>query len=193
VTKSFDHGSPQPDDRTARAARVLAALRDLWGDEPPPGEDPDLAWLVDALAIDDAHGRESGCVVRSDEMTLTTLAQWLSTPQFTDEDSAAWDFDPTTDLMSFDDRGRTVLGLGPTGVRLERALLDVHPHDRDHVEGALRSAAATGEHFRITLRGRSPEGRWLWRTSTGRRIVDADGQVRVVGFVTVHRDRVPVE
>lgn len=193
MTKSFDHGSSQGDERTVRAGRVLAALRDLWGDEPPPGENADLAWLVDALAIDDAHGRQDGCLVRSDEISLATLAQWLTTPQFSDEDSGAWDFDPETDLMGFDHQGASVLGLAPTAVRLERAMLDVHPHDRDHVETALRRAAGTGEHFRVTLRGRSPDGKWLWRTSTGRRLISPDGTVRVVGFVTVHRDRVAVD
>lgn len=194
MTERNDRGSLQHgDERTARAARVLAVLKDLWGDEPPPGEDADLAWLVDALAIDDAHGREDGYVVRSDTITLTSLAQWLTTPQFSDENSGVWQYDPVTERMSFDHVASAALGLSRSNVGLARAMLDVHPGDRDRVEGGLRRAAATGEHFRVTLRGRSPQGDWVWRTSTGRRLVADDGAVQVIGFVTVHQQAVRVD
>lgn len=194
MTESFDRAPhPRGDERTARAARVLAVLKDLWGDEPPPGEDSDLAWLVDALAIDDAHGREDGYVVRSDTITLTSLAQWLTTPQFSDENSGAWQYDPASERMTFDQAASEALGLSRGSVGLARAMLDVHPSDRDRVEQSLRRAAATGEHFRVTLRGRSPAGDWLWRTSTGRQLRTADGSVVVVGFVTVHQQPVPVD
>ncbi|WP_432561019.1 PAS domain-containing protein [Kineococcus sp. SYSU DK003] len=190
---SFDQGSSEHGDaRSARAARVLAVLKNLWGDEPPPGADPDLAWLVDALAVDDAQGREDGYLVRGDDISLTSLANWLTAPQFSDEDSGAWQFDPATGLMSLDEQAGQVLGLSQR-VGVERALLDVHPDDRADVERTLRRTAETGEHFRVTLRGRSPEGDWVWRTGTGRRLVGADGGVVVVGFVTVHRPRVPVD
>lgn len=194
MTESFDRGSHQRgDERTARAARVLAVLKDLWGDAPPPGEDADLAWLVDALAIDDAQGREGGYVVRSDAITLTSLAQWLTTPQFSEENSGVWQYDPVSEQMSFDQAASEVLGLSRSSVGLARALLDVHPSDRARVEQSLRRAAATGEHFRVTLRGRSPAGDWLWRTSTGRQLTTADGAVLVVGFVTVHQQAVTVD
>lgn len=186
----------QPDqrgeDRMVRARRVLAALKHLWGDEPPPGEESDLAWLVDALAVDDAHGREDGYVVRSDSITLTSLAQWLTAPQFPDEHTGAWQYDARTGRVCFDDQARTVLGIAGQATNVERVLLDVHPTDRAHVEESLHRAATIGEHFRVTFRARSPLGDWHWRTSTGRRVETAEGGV-VLGFVTVHQRPVEVE
>lgn len=188
MTQPYQRG----EERTARAGRVLAALKHLWGDEPPPGEDSDLAWIVDALAIDDAHGREDGYVVRSDAITLTSLAQWLTAPQFPDEHTGAWQYDAATGRVCFDDQARAVLGISGPVTSVERVLLDVHPTDRAHVEESLRRAAETGEHFRATFRARSPSGDWHWRTGTGRRVDTGSGGV-VLGFVTVHQRPVGVE
>ena len=187
MTQPYQRG----EDRTARAVRVLAGLKQLWGDEPPPGEDSDLAWLVDALAIDDAHGREDGFVVRSDAITLTSLAQWLTAPQFPDEHTGAWQYEADTGRVCFDEQAQRVLGIPGSATSVERMLLDVHPSDRDHVQVSLHRAATTGEHFRVTFRARSPLGDWHWRTSTGRRVQTATGGV-VLGFVTVHQRPVDV-
>lgn len=173
------------EERPARAVRVLTALKHLWGDEPPPGEDSELAWIVDALAVDDAHGREDGYVVRSDAITLTSMAQWLTSPQFPDEHTGAWHYDAATDRVRFDDQARAVLGISAAATSLQRVLLDVHPSDRAPVQEALRRSAETGEPFRATFRARSPSGGWHWRTGTGRRVQTDTGGV-VIGFVTVH-------
>ncbi|WP_432513180.1 PAS domain-containing protein [Kineococcus sp. SYSU DK001] len=189
-----DHGAGRGEDgRTARAARVLAVLRDLWGDEPPPGQDPELAWLVDALAVDDAHGRENGYVVRGDAITVTSLAHWLTSPQFPDEQTGAWQWDSATGRVQLDELASRVLGVGRGPVGFERLALDVHPGDRAQVEQAVRRAATTGEPFRVTFRGRSPQGEWLWRTSAGRRVSATGAGVVLVGFVTVHQQVLPVE
>lgn len=180
-------GPSDREDRSRRAERVLAVLRDLWGDEPPPGPDPELAWIVDALAIDDAHGREAGLVVHSDAIALSSLSDWLGTPQFADEQTGAWQLDTATGRVVVDERGSEVLGVGRQSVGSERLMLDVHPADRPNVERAFDRAAAVGTPFRVTYRGRSPLGEWLWRTSTGRRLTVGPAGAVLVGFTTVHR------
>ncbi|MEZ0491025.1 PAS domain-containing protein [Kineococcus sp. TBRC 1896] len=179
-------GSSDQGGRSLRARRVLAVLRDLWGDEPPPGPDPELAWLVDALAVDDAHGREDGLVVHGDGVALSSLADWLGAPRFAEEHTGAWQFDTASGRVLLDEEGSRVLGVGREAVGGERLMLDVHPVDRANVERVFERAAAAGTAFRVTYRGRSPLGEWLWRTSTGRRVsVGPEGAV-LVGFTTVH-------
>jgi PAS domain-containing protein len=174
------------EDRSLRAQRVLAVLRDLWGDERPPGQDPELAWIVDALAVDDAHGREDGFVVHSDGLALTSLADWLGAPLSADEQTGAWQLDTATGRVVVHERGSAVLGVGRQSVGVERLMLDVHPADRAQVQRAFDRAVADGTPFRVTYRGRSPLGEWLWRTSTGRRLTSGPAGAVLVGFTTVH-------
>ena len=63
-----------------RAAIVRAGLRRLWGEELPPGIEPVLKVLVDAVALDDEHGVGEDLVVQSDALTLSTLASLLRSP-----------------------------------------------------------------------------------------------------------------
>ena len=186
MTGPFDRGDP-----SRRAERVLAVLRELWGDEPPPGPDPDLAWLVDALAVDDAHGREEGLVVHSDAIALSSLADWIGAPHVADEHTAAWQLDTATGRVLLDEEGGRVLGVGREAVGVERLMLDVHPADRANVERAFERAASAGTPFRVTYRGRSPLGEWLWRTSTGRRLAAGPPGAVLVGFTTVHPPGAP--
>ena len=60
-----------------RAAIVRAGLRRLWGEELPPGIEPVLKVLVDAVALDDEHGVRADLVVQSDGLTLDTLTALL--------------------------------------------------------------------------------------------------------------------
>lgn len=64
--------------RLRRAEAVRAGLREMWGDEPPPGPDHDLTELVDGLALDDDLGRRHGLLVQGDGLTLTTLATLIA-------------------------------------------------------------------------------------------------------------------
>ncbi|WP_432509990.1 PAS domain-containing protein [Kineococcus sp. SYSU DK001] len=62
-----------------RAEQVRADLEGLWGDEPPPGPDPELTSLVDALALDDDHGRRAGLLVQGDAIPFHVLVRLLLT------------------------------------------------------------------------------------------------------------------
>jgi hypothetical protein len=67
-------------DLAVRAALVHSGLRRLWGDEPPPAPDPELALLTDAVSLDDEAGIRSGLVVQSDALSVECLARLVSAP-----------------------------------------------------------------------------------------------------------------
>lgn len=62
-----------------RAERVLAEMHELWGDEMPPGPDPETTALVDTLAIDDDRGRRQGLLVQGDAVPFHLLTRLMST------------------------------------------------------------------------------------------------------------------
>lgn len=63
--------------RQRRAEAVRAAVREIWGDELPPSQDPELTALIDALSTDDDLGRRRGLVVQADGLTVTALRALL--------------------------------------------------------------------------------------------------------------------
>ena len=64
--------------RLRRAEAVRGGLREMWGDEPPPGPDHDLTEVIDGLALDDDLGRRHGLVVQADGLTLSTVQTLLA-------------------------------------------------------------------------------------------------------------------
>lgn len=58
-----------------RAEQVRLLLDGLWGDSAPPGRDPRLTVLVDALTGDDENGRAGQVVVRGDDLTYRQLVE----------------------------------------------------------------------------------------------------------------------
>lgn len=62
-----------------RAEVVRTDLEALWGNEPPPGPDPQITSLVDSLALDDDHGRRSGLLVQGDAIPFHLLVRLLIT------------------------------------------------------------------------------------------------------------------
>ncbi|WP_328294015.1 PAS domain-containing protein [Kineococcus sp. NBC_00420] len=62
-----------------RAEQVRADLEALWGDDLPPGPDPRTTELVDALALDDDHGRTAGLLVQGDAIPFHLLVRLLAT------------------------------------------------------------------------------------------------------------------
>jgi PAS domain-containing protein len=62
-----------------RAEQVRSDLQALWGDGPPPGPDARTTELVDALALDDDHGRRNGLLVQGDAIPFHLLVRLLST------------------------------------------------------------------------------------------------------------------
>ena len=70
----MSHGLDLEHQRRLRAERVLDTLRLLWGEDPPPGPDPHLTALIDAVAADDAHGAEDRLVCQGDGVDVRTVA-----------------------------------------------------------------------------------------------------------------------
>ena len=60
-----------------RAEQVRADLTALWGDDVPPGPDPQITALVDSLALDDEHGRRHGLVVQGDAVPFHVVVRLL--------------------------------------------------------------------------------------------------------------------
>ncbi|GAB3469236.1 PAS domain-containing protein [Kineococcus endophyticus] len=65
------------DDQRRRAERVMHLLQQLWGDDLPPGPEPELTVLIDAVAGDDHMGAQDGYVVQSDRLSYDALAVLL--------------------------------------------------------------------------------------------------------------------
>jgi len=63
-----------------RAERVRDLLHGLWGHDPLPHADPQLALLLDALLGDDESGRASGVVVQGDGVTYGQLIDAVTHP-----------------------------------------------------------------------------------------------------------------
>lgn len=72
--------------RRLRAERVLQELQDLWGDQLPPGRHPELIVLIDAIAIDDEHARDTRLVSQGDGLTLDMLADLVRRAEGHDRD-----------------------------------------------------------------------------------------------------------
>ncbi|WP_432570806.1 PAS domain-containing protein [Kineococcus sp. SYSU DK005] len=72
---SSSHGERE---RQARARQVRDAVRQMWGEEMPPTEEPDLSVFDDAVSIDDERGRGRGLVVQGDGLSHQVLADLLS-------------------------------------------------------------------------------------------------------------------
>ncbi|MGI4895545.1 MAG: PAS domain-containing protein [Janthinobacterium lividum] len=61
-----------------RAELVISGLRELWGEDLPPGPEAETVVLIDGLAIDDDQGRQLGLLVQSDAVPLNLLTRLLS-------------------------------------------------------------------------------------------------------------------
>lgn len=74
-----------------RAERALVLLRQLWGDQPPPGPHAELLALVDAIAGDDERGQREHLVCQPDGLTYETLAHLLQLARSPQPSAAALD------------------------------------------------------------------------------------------------------
>lgn len=58
-----------------RALHIRSTLRELWGDQLPPGEDAVITVLVDGVLVDDEAGSAVGLVVQSDGLAVEVLSE----------------------------------------------------------------------------------------------------------------------
>lgn len=177
-------GLQREHQRWMRAEHVLGLLRELWGDAPPPGANPELTLLVDALSADDAQGRQNGYVVHGDEIRYSDVCP-TALPEVR---TGAWTLDPATGKLSFDITSLELLGVPDADslVMLDDVLAErLHPDDRVRVGEALARTAQTGEPYRAVYRSRL-RGGWQWITSVGRLVRPPGADAVVIGFLVVH-------
>ena len=96
-----------------------------------------------------------------------------------------WDWDVRTGALSWSDRNRELLGIGPhEPISVERYMSLVHPDDREVVRETYRRAAERPDGGDFTFEYRTthrPDGKTRWLQARGRVTKDADGAVLAVG------------
>jgi PAS domain S-box-containing protein len=94
-----------------------------------------------------------------------------------------WEYDLATGIVVWDDRVREAAGHGGTDTTYykDHFLSLVHPQDRAMVDEAIHRTAQDGRELNIEYRIRRPGGANMHVASAARRIIDADGGIRVIG------------
>jgi PAS domain S-box-containing protein len=90
----------------------------------------------------------------------------------------AWARDLATNSVWWSRELEEIVGLGPGGFEGTEAgfFAFVHDDDRERVEGAVRSAIATGDDYVVEFRFRHASGDWRWMEGRGRAVYEADGR-----------------
>ncbi|ESS04394.1 MAG: PAS sensor histidine kinase, partial [uncultured archaeon A07HR67] len=101
-----------------------------------------------------------------------------------------WDWDMTTDEVTFNDRWATMLGLSPDEIdpHLDTWETRVHPADLPRVETQLEAhIAGETEMYDCEHRMRTAAGEWTWIRDTGK-IVEYDAEGAPKRAVGIHLD-----
>jgi signal transduction histidine kinase/CheY-like chemotaxis protein len=130
---------------------------------------------AEATARSDAEAARHALETASERLRIAVSAAGMG----------IWDVDLATGRLALDDRCLAILGI-PTGTPLDYAefLGLVHADDRQHVHdsvGQIVSADCDGN-YEVEYRILGPNGapaRWI--RSTGQRLSDADGFIRLIG------------
>jgi len=109
-----------------------------------------------------------------------------------------WDWDLTTDTLTFNDRWATMLGYAPEAIEphVDAWEQRVHPADRERVTKALHDhLGGTSEYYTTEHRMRTADGEWLWVCDIGRVTERSDDgePLRAVGIHMNIDDRKPRE
>jgi PAS domain S-box-containing protein len=114
-------------------------------------------------------------------------------------DLGLWDVDPRTGAVDWDERTRSLFGVGPReAVSIDGFLGLVHPADRERLAGAMKAAITwSPEHtgaYAAEYRIIRPNGRELWISSRGQALFADDVCFRFLGIVRdVTEERVAQE
>jgi PAS domain S-box-containing protein len=97
----------------------------------------------------------------------------------------AWNWDLLSGELTWSDRCKPLLGLGPdTVMSYEAFKAAIHPGDRDRIDRAVKDALTKKEPYDVEMRVPSPDGTVRWLASKGEVAYAADGQaVRMDGMV----------
>jgi PAS domain S-box-containing protein len=93
-----------------------------------------------------------------------------------------WEWDLRSDQLTFSDRNRELIGLGPDDtLSIPGFMSTVHPDDRSAVQAAYRAARDGGGDFAVEYRVQAPGDQTRWLATHGRVVRDALGPVMAVG------------
>lgn len=95
----------------------------------------------------------------------------------------AWDWDLVKGEITFDERCRQLLGLGPVAVSDYAAFLDgLHAEDRERVAGVVRNALGTDGRYQAEYRVQREGEDVRWLEAQGHAVYDTSGKpIRFVG------------
>lgn len=99
-------------------------------------------------------------------------------------DMGIWTFDPETDDVTWDNKLRTITGLGhePTKPKISDFLSRIPEEDRERVESKMTQALEDGIPFDTEFRFVRPDGRTIWLQGKGEEMVDATGKRTLLGI-----------
>ncbi|NTW83488.1 MAG: PAS domain-containing protein [Chlorobiaceae bacterium] len=110
--------------------------------------------------------------------------------------SGVWEWDVSTDTLSWSEQVWRLYGLEPGSVPLNNQLCvdTVHPDDRAMVSWIIKSAVSRGEAASLEYRTVHPDGSVRWLTSRGMPVKDANGNlVRYIGAIIDITERKNIE
>jgi PAS domain S-box-containing protein len=110
--------------------------------------------------------------------------------------SGVWEWDVTTDNLSWSEQVWRLYGLEPGCVPLNNQLCvdTVHPDDRAKASWIIKTAVSKGEAASLEYRTVHPDGSIHWLTSRGMPIQDAQGKVvRYIGAIIDITERKKIE
>lgn len=139
------------------------------------GEGPIREWVGTVTDIHDQRAATEKLRISEDRLRLAARATF----------DAIWDWDLTTDQVTWGDGARTLLGHSPGSDTHHSGWWKQHLHadDRDRVTKSLRAAiAATDSNWSADYRFKHKAGHWIDVQDRGFLIRNDDGQaVRIVG------------
>jgi len=101
-----------------------------------------------------------------------------------------WDWDLTTNQMTFDARWAEILGYEPTEINMDMQAWQnlIHPEDKDKVWRAIQ-ANIKGDtpYYEIEHRKKAKNGEWKWLVVTGK-VVERDEHGKALRLTGVHQD-----
>jgi PAS domain S-box-containing protein len=148
-----------------------------------PGLDTAVAVVDGALARLDAEARLADLVLRVDS------AQHLA-------GMGDYDWHIPTDTNRWSDQLYRIYGYEPQtfNATYERFLANIHPDDRERIQGVHQQAYATGDPYQMIERIVRPDGEIRYLSSNGEVIMDADGNpVRMRGTCIDITERILAE
>ena len=160
-----------------------------------------LAWVgedaqIDRAVLDSAVAVVDGALARLDaEERLADLTQRVNSAQHL-AGMGDYDWHIPTDTNQWSDQLYRIYGYEPQSFNAsyEKFLSNIHPDDRERIQGIHQQAYATGDPYQMIERIVRPDGEIRYLSSNGEVIMDAEGTpVRMRGTCIDITERVLAE